>query len=86
MDLQALIAESAQLLVIGMGTVFVILIMLIFMINTVSKLLPEEVIEPIRPATTRPAPAAKTAAPDNNNELVAVISAAIKTYKNRHNS
>jgi oxaloacetate decarboxylase gamma subunit len=84
MDLQLLIAESAQLLVIGMGTVFIILIMLIFLINMVSRILPEEVVEPLQPVARRGSTAKPAAG--NNSELVAVVSAAVRSYKNRHRS
>jgi oxaloacetate decarboxylase gamma subunit len=85
MDLQLLIAESAQLLVIGMGTVFIILVMLIFLINTVSRLLPEEKVEPIKPARI-PTPRASSQAASNDGQLVAVIGAAVQAYRNRQHS
>jgi oxaloacetate decarboxylase gamma subunit len=84
MNLQELIVQSLELLLIGMGTVFIILIMLIFLINVVSKLLPEETIE----ETVHTARAANmTAAPTTDNkDLIAVISAAVSTYRKRHTS
>ena len=85
MDLQSLIAESVQLLVIGMGTVFVILVMLIFLIKTVCRLLPEEVVEPIQP-TRIPMTTVTSKASSNDSQLIAVIGAAIKAYKNKQHS
>lgn len=84
-NLQPLINESAQLMLIGMGTVFVILTMLIFLITFTSKLLENYADEPDEiHARSGHASAQKTV--QSNNELIAVISSAINTYKNRHNS
>ncbi len=83
-QLQPLIAESAQLLLIGMGTVFIILVMMIFLINLMSKWLPEEVIE-IQPHEQRGAPTKQSPAADQN-EIIAAISTAINSYRNKHKS
>ena len=81
-QLQPLIAESAQLLLIGMGTVFVILVMMIFLINLMSKWLPEEVIE-IQAHEQRGTPTTQRPAADQN-EIIAAISTAINSYRNKH--
>jgi len=83
-NLKPLIIESAQLLLIGMGTVFIILVMLIFLINLTSKLLVNFADEPDQlHARGGHATAQQTA--QTNNELIAVISTAIKAYRKRHN-
>jgi oxaloacetate decarboxylase gamma subunit len=84
-SLQPLIIESAQLLIIGMCTVFLILTMLIFLINLVSKVISKfNLVDP--PAPVRKAKTARknTDATPNNNELIAVISTAITAHKKRH--
>ncbi|MBT3204494.1 MAG: OadG family protein [Gammaproteobacteria bacterium] len=85
--LQPLINESAQLMLIGMGTVFIILIMLIFLINVVSKLVITFKLED-EPATTARAAytVSKKITATNDNELIAVISSAISTYKKQHST
>ena len=82
-NLQPLINESLQLLLIGMGTVFVILIMLIFLITMVSKLFEDYEDEPVHPLTNNPGATAAGQAKDSQDELVAVISAAIQVFKQR---
>ena len=82
-NLQPLINESLQLLLIGMGTVFVILGMLIFLITMVSKLFEDYEDEPVHPLTNNPGAAAAGRAKDSQDELVAVISAAIQVFKQR---
>jgi oxaloacetate decarboxylase gamma subunit len=81
-NLQPLIIESAQLLLIGMGTVFIILIMLIFLINLTSKMLSGFSDEPdnlhaLGGHATSQYPV------QSNDELIAVISTAVSTYKKR---
>ena len=84
-NLQPLIIESAQLMLIGMGTVFIILVMLIFLINIVSKLLSslslDDGQDEIRAAfgVNRQKPANTS-----DQQLIAVISSAISTYKKQH--
>ena len=84
-QLQPLIAESAQLLLIGMGTVFVILVMMIFLINLMSKWLPEEAAEIHHHAQHSTAAASQAPAGDQN-ELIAAISSAINAYRTKHKS
>ena len=79
-NLQPLIIESAQLLLIGMGTVFVILIMMIFLINLASRLLPEDPVAPTA-GTSRKVQSKPVA--NDANELIAVIGSAIKAYRNK---
>ena len=85
-SLQPLIIASAELLLIGMGTVFILLILLIFLITLVSKILTRfNLVDPPQPPKRRTVQAASTnATTTSNNELIAVISCAIKAHKNRH--
>lgn len=85
-DLQPLIIESAQLMLIGMGSVFIILTLLIFLITFVSKLLARFYLEeaPLHHKTSF-APAQKsTITLQDDNQLIAIISSAIASYKKRH--
>ena len=84
MNLQELIIESLQLLLTGMGTVFIILVMLIFLINFVSNLLPEETIE--ETVHTARATGMPAAGAGDNKDLIAVISAAVSSYRKKHSS
>lgn len=82
--LQPLILQSLELLVIGMGTVFIILGLLIFLINLVTQMVAAMKLEeepahfPSTTGATRPL--AKT----QDDELVAVISSAVARYRKQH--
>ncbi len=83
-NLQPLINESVQLLFIGMGTVFIILIMLIFLINLVSKALSMLKLEdePVKTRNSQKGTRKKSVKSDD--ELIAVISSSITAYKKKH--
>ena len=72
-----LINQSLQLMLIGMGSVFVILISLIFLITAVSNLL-SRFVQDEGPSPARPA---VTTQPDQ--ELVAVISSAVNQFRRK---
>ena len=73
MELEQLLLQSLQLLGLGMGAVFTILILLIAIISIVAKIVPEEIVS---------APGIVSPAVDNGH--IAAISAAIRQYrKNR---
>ncbi|MFT4651247.1 MAG: sodium pump decarboxylase gamma subunit [Polaribacter sp.] len=74
MNIDELFAQSLQLLGLGMGSVFVILILLIGIISTISKLVPEEKF--VDPSTKSPAPAV-------NTQHIGAIQAAIHKFRNR---
>jgi oxaloacetate decarboxylase (Na+ extruding) subunit gamma len=80
-NVQSLMIDSVQLLFIGMGTVFVILGLLIFLISLVSKILPEEIVDHHfnTPNTARP-----VTAKADNKELIAVIGMAINAFRKRN--
>jgi sodium pump decarboxylase gamma subunit len=82
-NIQTLMIESVQLLFIGMGTVFIILGILIFLISSISKILPEEVVEH---HFAQPIRAGNTNNQTDNKELIAVISTAINAFKKRNPS
>ncbi len=44
MNIEELLVQSLQLLGLGMGAVFIILVLLIGMVTLVSKLVPEEIV------------------------------------------
>ena len=82
-NLQPLIIESLELLFIGMGTVFIILALLILLITLTSKLLVNFADEPDQ-LHALGGHATSHQAGQTNTEIIAVISSAIKTYKNSH--
>lgn len=77
MDIEALLVESLQLLGLGMGAVFVILILLIGVITLVAKIVP-----PPPPPAAAPIPANTPATA--NHDHVAAITAAIREYRKTH--
>ncbi len=83
-DLQTLINESVQLLFIGMGTVFFILILLIFLINMIGKGLSMLNLEDEQKATQAKLGSVRKKTVTGDNELIAVISSAVATYKKNH--
>ncbi len=71
MDINALLIESLQLLGLGMGAVFTILVLLIGLISIVAKIVPEEA----------PTPAAAVVSGGIDPQHVAAISAAIQQHR-----
>ena len=77
MNIDQLFAQSLQLLGLGMGSVFVILTLLIGIISTISKLVPEETfVDPTAKSSTPMTPTV-------NTQHVAAIQAAIHKFRNR---
>jgi oxaloacetate decarboxylase gamma subunit len=72
MEIEQLLAQSLQLLGLGMGAVFIILILLIGLITIVSKLVPQE---------ARVTPATAGEKPGVNHDHIAAITAAIQQYR-----
>lgn len=79
-----LMSTGVELMLIGMGTVFVFLTMLVGATSLMSYLVNRFAPEP-EPLLRRPAPSpAVTPQTTTDEELVAVISAAIKKHSSRH--
>ncbi|RVU30226.1 OadG family protein [Neptunomonas marina] len=74
-----LLSEGLTLMVFGMGFVFVFLTLLVGITTGMSKLVTKYEPAP-QPKAAKPAPAA-AAQSGNNDELVAVISAAVHKYR-----
>ncbi len=73
MGIEQLLLQSLQLLGLGMGAVFMILVLLIAIISIVSKIVPEEVTTPLGMVK-----------PDVDSGHIAAIAAAVHQYrKNR---
>jgi oxaloacetate decarboxylase gamma subunit len=84
-QLLPLITQSLQLLLLGMGTVFVILILLIFVITMTSKYLSKFADEPEHTTISAMTnPLQNDAGAPDQSQLVAVVSAAISAYKRNH--
>lgn len=82
-----LIIESIQLMFIGMGTVFLLLTLMIFLISLVNRLLsayaeahPEAVLHPVYSAPTLKTTQSK----GDDSQLIAVISSAVSRYRKDH--
>jgi sodium pump decarboxylase gamma subunit len=77
MDIDQLLAQSLQLLGLGMGSVFIILILLIGIISAISRLVPKEtLVDPSAKVSVRTSPAV-------NTQHIAAIQAAIHKFRNR---
>ena len=74
-----LISEGVELMAFGMGFVFVFLTLLVIittlMSKIINKLVPETVTEP------KPKAASSVPANTSNDELLAVLTAAVHTYR-----
>ncbi|MBA4502770.1 OadG family protein [Marinobacterium marinum] len=76
-----LFSEGLTLMAFGMGFVFVFLTLLVFVTGIMSRLVTRYFPEPVAAAPkSRPQPVAGAPA-DNNDELVAVITAAVHKYR-----
>ncbi|MDO6515459.1 MULTISPECIES: OadG family protein [unclassified Neptuniibacter] len=77
--MENLLSEGLELMAFGMGFVFVFLTLLVFttsgMSKVVSKYFPEA---PAKPKAKKAAPTAATA---SNDELIAVMTAAVHKYR-----
>ncbi len=77
-----LINEGLNLMMFGMGFVFVFLTLLIFATGLMSRLVTRYFPEPAPAASKKARFAEQT--PADEQQLVAVLSAAIKQYRSRH--
>ena len=78
MSINDLLLQSLQLLGLGMGSVFIILVLLIGIITLISKLVPAVEPEPMPATPANLSPAAAT------TEHIAAIQAAIHQYRRTH--
>lgn len=82
--MSGMIGSGIELMFIGMGAVFAFLTLLVWVTNTMSRLVMR--FEPVKPVVTTsqtiPSPTGKSA---TDAELTAVISAAIKMHRDRRN-
>lgn len=76
-----LISEGLNLMVFGMGFVFVFLTLLVFVTNAMSKLVVKYAPAPQPKATPKRAVPGAATAKANNDELVAVIAAAVHKHR-----
>jgi oxaloacetate decarboxylase gamma subunit len=82
MDSNSLISEGFALMGFGMGFVFVFLTLLVLMTGLMSRLVTRFAPEPEPVAARRPTPAPASAA--DQQQLIAVITAAIHQYRAKH--
>jgi len=79
--MENLLSEGLTLMVFGMGFVFVFLTLLVFTTRGMSSLVSKYVPEPVPTATPKPVAKPAAAPAGNNDELVAVLSAAVHKYR-----
>ena len=85
MEPNNLINEGLNLMMFGMGFVFVFLTLLVFATGLMSRLVTRYIPEPAPVAAkSRKATAVAAPAAADDSQLVAVLSAAIKQYRSRH--
>jgi len=77
-----LLWEGINLMVIGMGAVFVFLILLVFATSVMSSLIAKFLPESDQPSLPPSVPVAPSATADA--QLVAIITAAIQRHRSRH--
>ncbi|ARU57603.1 MAG: OadG family protein [Pseudomonadales bacterium] len=75
-----LMSQAFELMIVGMGFVFVFLVILIFATTAMSKVAAK--LTP--PAPQLPATPKQTASPADDAQLLAVISAAVQKYRSHH--
>lgn len=78
-----LLLEGVELMLFGLGSVFVFLVLLIVCIRLMSFLIGRFDSEPTPPATVKPATATATATADMDADLFAAIQAAIHQHRAR---
>ena len=82
MQIEALLAESLELLVLGMGSVFLLLSMMVLLVHATSRLLARWMPEDALPAFSHQK--SRTGADgEEPDELIAVIQAAVQRYRSR---
>ncbi|MBN0986977.1 MULTISPECIES: OadG family protein [Amphritea] len=74
-----LMSEGLSLMVFGMGFVFVFLTLLVFATGIMSKLIAK--VAPEAPVPAKSAPVVAVAAPAGDDELVAVMTAAVHQFR-----
>lgn len=75
-----LISEGISLMLFGMGFVFVFLTLLVYATGAMSNIVTRFVKQAPAETTNKPAPASAPAA-GNNNELIAVMTAAVHKFR-----
>lgn len=82
-----LLLDGLVLMVVGMGTVFVFLVLMVFWITLSSRILSRySHLVPEREESSAPKPASAPGGAGEDETLVAVISAAINQYRAQHRS
>lgn len=77
-----LLWDGVNLMVIGMGAVFAFLVLLVVATGVMSSLVARYFPEPETPST--PSPVGQQPARVNDEQLMAVIAAAIQRHRSRH--
>lgn len=84
MEASNLLSEGLTLMVFGMGFVFVFLTLLVGVTGWMSKLVGRFTPEPVPVVKPQPAPVSPAPAAQDEAQLVAVLTAAVRAYRSRH--
>ena len=79
---QTLMQQGTELMLYGMGTVFIFLTLLVLLTTVMSSLI-QRFVKPEPEVVAKPAPVAPANAPQNDSQLLAVITEAIKQHRAR---
>ncbi|SDU17582.1 OadG family protein [Halopseudomonas salegens] len=86
MNSSELMEEGVELMLLGMGSVFVFLIMLVVIVTLMSKVLGRYFPEPVAVPAGRSAAKPKAGAGDVDEQTISVIRAAIRQHRARRGS
>ena len=78
---QSLLEQGLELMIYGMGTVFVFLAVLVLVTTAMSMIVQRFFPEPLAPVT--PSTPVVAVSNNNNEQLIAIISAAVHKYRSR---
>ena len=79
----SLVSEGLKFMVLGMTTVFLFLLLMIFVVNLQAKIIQKYFPPKPKSASKNDAPRAVSAGTQDNSEVIAVITAAITDFKKR---
>ncbi|CAM3012435.1 oxaloacetate decarboxylase subunit gamma [Vibrio mytili] len=80
-DIGSLLVNAATLMVTGMAVVFIFLTILVYLVRLMSKLVPEEVLEPIAALKTTKNTNIQSTSSAVSPQVVAAISSAIHQHR-----
>jgi oxaloacetate decarboxylase gamma subunit len=76
-----LLVQGVELMLLGMGTVFLFLTLLVLVMSAILRLL-ERILERVPAADSKVIPRAEQ--PEVGPELIAILTAAVRRYRSQH--